>query len=1102
MLTIYRSNRIEWLADILAAKYKLKPPKIFDSIEIVVNTWPTSRWLTEYFAVSNGISSLVRFPFPGSYLRKIARSVLGVNTTSEDPWNAKRLVWIILEILPSFLETKEADLLKGWLSKNRSISGKLGFEQWQLARSIADAFDDYALYRPELIMNWSRNGDQQNLFDQLPDSISWQPPLMKILCEKIDVDPFCLQVHKAIELLRVGSVCVDDLPATLCFFGISSLAPIQVEFIQALSGILDVQMFLLTPCPDLWQRCRSRRETLGKLWTSPFDGDWLMQSPRLEAILGRMGAEFQQIVEGSGEVQFGVSKTEDLFAAPVTIASQSGLEPTLLEQLQQTLVSRDSTVQLDRKAKDDSLIFFSCPGKLREVQLIRDQILQWFAADNSLEPRDVLIMTPQVSTYAPILSSVFNDKGATGVEIPWRITDRSQSESSGLIKGMIELLGLSGERITASSLEDFLGNPALQEHLRLDQEEIRSITNALQMTGFRWGLDAEDRGGNEINSLKWCLDRWLLGLVFSSDSGVVLNRTAPFSEGMDTSQVDKWWHLLSQIRTKIKDLRVARRCQEWVLILKDTLDQLFGSNGIWAWEYQCFQVALDDWLNSAVDSTLLIEPTVVKSVLEELLSVESGRFGHRSGALTISALEPMRAIPHRVIVLMGLDSKVFPRSGNRPSFHLLEYKRLLGDPVSSDQDRYVLLEALMSSRQHLLLSWNGRDVRTGESLPASTPVQQLLGYIQQELRNDSFDGLLRDHSPNPLDHSNFVSLGAFPPGSCDRRHLEARILLDKGTASKRIALALPSTWKETNSSLSSVASIDLLQRWLVSPQIVWLEEMQLKPKEWFDHVLDRDSLSLQEWERQQIIRKSFMELDELGIINSIKSNDYNSVLSKWNNYFLGQGKLPFGAAGELEMNRLVTRWKNLINLISQSGSVSLRNVEYGEWNNSMLYTGNDLIILNSGKANFKSIIQAWFIHLLACRVDSDLNSTCLISLCSSRIKKDNFEITHRFRPLDVNQASEIIHKIRELYNRGVISCWPIPPESTWSYVCAEKRSLGKGSLEFSKHWTGGLSKRGERTKPEMELCFGIECPPEKFLGTSLFYELTELIYSEVLDNML
>ena len=146
MLTVYRSNRAEWLASVLSEQLRLTPPGLFDTIDVIVNTWPTSRWLGEQLAVVNGISALVRFPFPGSHLRRLVKIVIDEDDDNHDPWKATQLVWHIIDILPELLKRDEAAILKEWVDQNNTDTNNLNLDLWQLARSIADVIDDYALY--------------------------------------------------------------------------------------------------------------------------------------------------------------------------------------------------------------------------------------------------------------------------------------------------------------------------------------------------------------------------------------------------------------------------------------------------------------------------------------------------------------------------------------------------------------------------------------------------------------------------------------------------------------------------------------------------------------------------------------------------------------------------------------------------------------------------------------------------------------------------------------------------------------------------------------------------------------------------------------------
>ena len=133
MLTVYRSNRAEWLAKLLAEQLRLSPPKPFEKLDIIVNTWATSRWLGEQIADVNDISALVPFPFPGEKLRQITREILGLDAHTKDPWQANRLVWHLLEVLPEFLNTSQGNFLKKWRQQHNSKIGYLCKEDWLLA---------------------------------------------------------------------------------------------------------------------------------------------------------------------------------------------------------------------------------------------------------------------------------------------------------------------------------------------------------------------------------------------------------------------------------------------------------------------------------------------------------------------------------------------------------------------------------------------------------------------------------------------------------------------------------------------------------------------------------------------------------------------------------------------------------------------------------------------------------------------------------------------------------------------------------------------------------------------------------------------------------
>ena len=1105
MLTLYRSNRAELLAQVLATRLQLEPPGPLAQIQVVVNTWPTSRWLGEQIALAgsrpddppgSGIAANLRFPFPASRLRQLVDAVLAQPQDSpgsgDDPWRAQNLVWPVLELLPDLLSDPSAAPLQHWLERRAPGRDRLDAPLWQLGRAIADALDDYGLYRPAMLEAWLDGRDLDGGGRPLAEALRWQPLLLRQLAERLDRQPFGLRARRAIALLQ--QLQPDQAPVDISdgqplrLFGLSSLAPVQVELLQALSAHLPVELYLLTPCRDLWQRHDAGSG-------APLGSDWLLEVPGLEARFGRLGAEFQQLLESSGDTQPGNWQDWDAFFLPASAATAGGgaMGPTsrpatLLEQLQERLAAGtieasapvgdapdaeapEADSALQRAPDDASLEFHACPGRLRQLQIVRDRLLQLLAADDSLEPRDILVMTPQVEAFAPLVGAVFGDSEATGVNLPWRLTDRSQQSEAGLGQGLLGLLQLGGDRLTATALETLLGCGPLLRHQGIDPAEAGALTALLQRAGFRWGLDGRDRGGDSSHSLGWAIDRLVLGLVLPQEPGLAPGETAPLAMSGSLEQQGRWLGLLRQLQRSLHWLGQARSVADWVTGLRQQLPELFGDGGELAWELQAIQAVLADWNAVAGASPLLLEAPVVAEVLGERLSEGSGRFGHRSGALTISALEPMRAIPHRVVVLMGLDAGAFPRQRQRPGFHLLEQQRRLGDPSSGDQDRYVLLESLLSARQHLLISWSNRDERNGDRLEASTPVRQWLDLLAQQLRGEL---PLREHAASPLERRNFLPQPPWPPVSCDRRLLTARHQLERNPAAAVQGLA----WREPASPGDSPVPLppeeawtDLLA-WIEAPQASWLEALGLRPREWDTPVRDLEDLRLDERQRSALLRS---QLDGDGLPAPDALQD---APPDWSLLERGHGSLPPLAAGQLEVRQLEQRWTSLQQCLELLGPPQRRTISWQGLQATLSWRGNQLVLSHTSRPRCRQRLRLWLELLLAAASGQGPRGAALVGRDG-----DTLRVLERFDAPEAGQAAELLAQLRAWREQHRSSCWPLPPETGWAFAAYEqaKPDQGSGWSKARDAWEGGFNGSGERREAVQALCFGSDLPLAELL---------------------
>jgi exodeoxyribonuclease V gamma subunit len=524
----------------------------------------------------------------------------------------------------------------------------------------------------------------------------------------------------------------------------------------------------------------------------------------------------------------------------------------------------------------------------------------------------------------------------------------------------------------------------------------------------------------------------------------------------------------------LEQFRRPQTCAAWVALLQSVLQELFGDGRAWSGELQTWTAALEDWRLRATDCALELDIAVVLEVLNEALSVDSGRFGHRTGSLTISALEPMRAIPHKVIVLMGLDGAVFPRPNQRPGFHLLEQHRRLGDPRGSDQDRYVLLEALMSARRHLLISWCGRNERTGEAQPPAAPVEQWLAQLQQELSTSSTDGLVLTPAANPLARSNFQIEA---PLSCDRRQLEARRWLDRSRPEPKQALAWPLAWTfpqadpGTSSKPEEPLVFEELLRWMHQPQAAWLRSKGLRPGEGIDAVEDLDPLELNALERYQLLDQNLEPLLAAG------------ELPNWRSLLAGQGVLPAGAGAALEQQELADRWQRLRRQLDSLGPCRREDIVIEGVLRPLVFAGETQVVVQAGMLSARGVMRGWLQHLHLCRLMP--TPTAVIARSTRAI---GAEIHLHWMALPADQAEQQLVTLQGLAHQGMHQCWPIPPKSGWQMVWHEQRKPGTGMDRFRTCW------QEERLSPALQLCFGAELEADALLQTPGFDEACSALY--------
>ena len=102
----------------------------------------------------------------------------------------------------------------------------------------------------------------------------------------------------------------------------------------------------------------------------------------------------------------------------------------------------------------------------------------------------------------------------------------------------------------------------------------------------------------------------------------------------------------------------------------------------------------------------------------------------------------MRAIPFKLVCLLGMNDGDYPRAQPPLDFDLMGSDYRPGDRSRREDDRYLLLEALLSARDQLYISWVGRSIRDNSDRPASVLIGQLRDHIASGWHTTSGEPLL------------------------------------------------------------------------------------------------------------------------------------------------------------------------------------------------------------------------------------------------------------------------------------------------------------------------------------------------------------------------
>lgn len=805
-LLVLHGNHAELLGDAVFAWLRRHPLQPLEEEVFLVQSNGVAEWLKMALATQAGVCAATRVELPARFLWRAYRQVLGRSAVpAVSALDKLPLTWRLMQTLPQVLQRPGFEPLAGFL-----VRGGMD-RRLQLAQRLADLYDQYQVYRSDWLAAWASGWDVLPAVDgqapaqapALPDGQRWQALLWRELLAPLSASQRAgsrAQLHTRFVAALQGGPGAASAPATalarrVVLFGMTHVPMQTLQALAALSRHCQVLMAVPNPCRYHWAdtidgrellRLQRRRHPLRAehdLAEVPLQ-DMHAHAHPLLAAWGRQGRDFVRQLDAFDDAL----AAQQHFAVPKIDLFDDGPGQNLLQQVQARI--RDLVPRSERPADepavdpaDRSIVFHIAHSAQREVEILHDQLLALLAQPPAagaapLQPRDIVVMVPDIEAFAPAIRSVFGAYGrADARHIPYDIADLQDRGHNPVMVALEWLLRLPQQRCRLSELRDLLDVPAIATHFGVDPADLPRLAQWMAGAGVRWGLHAEQRESLGLgacgDACTWAfgLRRMLLGYA-SGDAAPAWGEIEPYAEvgGLDAALAGSLASLLDALAQWWQSAAAPATPDTWAERLRSLLDSfLTATTDADRQTLAALQDALRAWLDAC--ATAAFADAVPLAVAREawLSGVDdpglSRRF--RAGGVTFCTLLPMRAIPFEVLCLLGMNDGDYPRSRPRSDFDLMGQpgQARPGDRSRRDDDRQLMLEAVLSARRVLYLSWAGRSVRDHSAQPPSVLVSQLRDYLADAWPGDVLAPRTTEHPLQPFSRRYFEQPAAGLPAA-------------------------------------------------------------------------------------------------------------------------------------------------------------------------------------------------------------------------------------------------------------------------------------------------------------------------------------------------
>ena len=990
------SNSLESLASGLSKNLAMAPNSVFAPNYIITQTEGMNNWLKLQMAARLGIAANCRFLKPNDFVYHLYKLLNGPFT---ETLSGENLNWLLFQLLGEKDFINQFPEVAGYFQNDLPVSD---LRRMALAEKVADLFDQYQIYRSDMIRKWNVTpirsvpaGEwQQYLWvkarnkagDELPDKTIIESCILSELADA-----------KQQEQLKRGLPVVH-------IFGLSIITAYHIRILLKLSSYIDIHFHLINPAPQ-----KSKRIT----------------DPETEnALLTGWG----QVIRNTFGLFF---QHKEFLNAYEEVGIVPPLPDSLLHKIQRDIFSAATTNRqplLAKDLRDDSIHINACYTIAREVEVLYNYLVHLVDKKSAaLSPRDIVVMVSDIDAYAPYIKAVFNNAPYT---FPYTIADESYSGGDNLFTALSSILLLNEENCTAEEVVQLLDSSLIRQRFSItDIDVIRQVVNA---ASIRFGIQGNKDDDTYLVSWVYGLRRIMYGICMNGaehyGDGDEALYPLDIVEGTEALPVIRFVHFVEVLMASIEERKKSRSIEGWVSYIEYVVHNMIVEPEEEPDEHYSLLMRHLAGLN--MTSRYMSEPIsfrVFSHSLQQTLDSNIKTSHFAGGGITFCSLIPMRSIPFPVVAMLGLNYDKFPRREKPVSFDLIKMNPEKGDRNIKESDKHLFLEAVLSAKEYLYISYIGQSPSDNSHLPPSAVIDELIDYIEAGAKEPVREWLITRH---PLQDFSRVYT---------QKNERLYSYLDNGIISVD-PFVIPD--KKSEALNFEEVQLDDLVRFFNNPFKAYYNKVLGISYEYAYSLLKDTELfnlnSLQQWS----LKQKLLPASDIGLLHK---------------QMIKTGRLPLKNAGTVALKAVENKVQPVRALYANyTAGKEEQKLHFEISIGNILLTGklrpvfnNKLLFISWSKSEMKYLVEA-YIRYLAGAAAGLLSGVSFLSN-----KKD--PVVYEGMTVSGNEAKRRLTRLLSIYRKGFISMAPwyhdfyIKPEHVLGLTMEEFSNMVERSLNNSAY---------------------------------------------------